>query len=355
MPRSLPEKLMFWVLIAIVGFPLAKHLIPISLPFLLGLGLAMAAEPAVVWLHRQLKLGRGLAAGFGVTGVFILSAAVLTVLLSLLLRQLGHLADLLPDVTEAISQGATLLKQWLLSLAQKVPSGVRQVVIGVVESLFEDSSGLLRQAAGKIPQIAGNALGHLSHGLVGIITILLSAYMISARLPQLRQQIPPQWTDRFLPAAKGFRKALGHWLLAQGKLAGITLILLSVGFMVLKIPNALLWAVLVTMVDILPILGVGTVLVPWSLVSFLQGDAPKAVGLLGIFLVAWLVRSVLEPKLVGKELGLDPLITLLCIYAGFRLWGIAGMLLAPLAAICVLQLWRQRRDMGRKMGPYDAS
>lgn len=355
MPRSLTEKLIFGVLIAIVGFPLAKLLIPISIPFLLGLGLAIAAEPAVAWLHRHLKLGRGLAAGFGVTGVFVLSAAMLTILLSLLLRQLGHLADLLPDVTEAISQGTALLKQWLLSLAQKAPAGVRQVVIGMVDPLFKDSSGLLRQAAGKIPQIAGNALGHLSHGLVGIITAVLSAYMISARLPQLRQRIPQQWTDRFLPAVTGFRKALGHWLLAQGKLAGVTLMLLSVGFLVLKIPNALLWAVLVTMVDFLPILGVGTVLVPWSLVCYLQGDVPKAVGLLGIFLVVWLVRSVLEPKLVSKELGLDPLITLLCIYAGFRLWGIAGMLLAPVVAICVLQLWRQGRVMGRKTGSSDAS
>jgi predicted PurR-regulated permease PerM len=117
-----------------------------------------------------------------------------------------------------------------------------------------------------------------------------------------------------------------------------------VGFFVMKLPNALLWAMLVTTVDILPILGVGTVLVPWSLVSYLQGSPAKAVTLLCIFLVVWLVRSMLEPKLIGRELGLDPLVTLLCIYGGFRLWGIIGMLLAPLAAICVVQLWRIRQE-----------
>ena len=98
--------------------------------------------------------------------------------------------------------------------------------------------------------------------------------------------------------------------------------------------------------DILPILGVGTVLLPWSLVSFLQGNNVLALGLLGVFAAVWLVRSVLEPKLIGSELGLDPLITLACIYGGFRIWGIPGMLLSPVAAISIVQLRRiwQRRE-----------
>jgi predicted PurR-regulated permease PerM len=88
---------------------------------------------------------------------------------------------------------------------------------------------------------------------------------------------------------------------------------------------------------------VGTVLLPWSLVSFLQDDKVLALGLLGIFAAVWLVRSVLEPKLISSELGLDPLVTLVCIYGGFRLWGIPGMLLAPVAAITLVQIYRIRR------------
>ena len=353
MSRSMPEKLIFWILAIALVYPLAKILMPITLPFLLAMGLALAAEPAVAWMHRRLGLRRSIAAGISVTGVFVLAATVLTLLLSLLVRQLSRLTQLLPLVTDSIRQGSQLLQQWLLSAAERAPEGIRQTLIGIFEALFQSGSGFLQHTVEKLPQIAGSALGSLSNGLVWLITAVLAAFMISARLPQLRQQvtarIPQKWRTHFLPAARAFRKTLAGWLVAQGKLAGVTLALLSAGFLMLKIPHALLWAALVTMVDILPILGVGTVLVPWSLVSYLQGDTARALALLSIFVVVWLVRSVLEPKLIGSELGLDPLVTLLCIYGGFRLWGIVGMLLAPIAAICLAQLWR----VGQKQGPSE--
>ncbi len=330
---------------ALVCVPLLKRLLPICTPFLLGLGLALAAEPTVRRLEH--RLGRGAAAGIGVTGIFALSTTLLVFLLSLLLRQLGRLSQWLPAVTEAVSQGAGLLRQWLLSLCRRAPGEARQVLEGLIGSLFDGSAGLLQQAAGKLAQLAGNLLGRLSNGFIGGVTAALAAFMISARLPQLRQAVLPRLPAQLFPAMKGFRRTLGRWLLAQGKLAGVAFLLLLTGFLLLRLPHPLLWAMLVTMVDILPILGVGTVLVPWSLVCYLQGDTPQALGLLGIFGVIWLVRSVLEPRLIGKELGLDPLVTLLCIYAGFRLWGILGMLLAPMAAVCLVQLRRGLRTDNR--------
>ena len=348
MSRSMPERLIFWVLTIALVYPVAKVVFPITLPFWLALALALAAEPAVGGLHRHFGIRRSIAAGIGVTGVFILGATVLTLLLSLLVRQLSWLTQWLPAVTETIQQGTKLLQGWLLSFAEKVPEGVRPTLIGIVEALFQSDYGILKRTVDKLPELAGSALGSLSNGLIWLITALLAAFMISVRLPQLRQQIasrlPSKWRTHFFPTVRSLRKTLGRWFIAQGKLAGVTLALLSVGFFVMKLPNALLWAILVTMVDILPILGVGTVLIPWSLVSYLQGNPARAVTLLCIFLVVWLVRSVLEPKLIGRELGLDPLVTLLCIYGGFRLWGIIGMLLAPIVAICMVQLWRIRQE-----------
>ena len=341
MPRTFSKKYMIFFFLGVLLLPMAKTLLPIVLPFLLGSLLALAAEPAVAWLHGKLHLGRGVAAGIGVTSVFLLSASVLTILMSLLFRQLGQLSEFLPAVSEAIQQGTSLLKSRLLSLAGKLPDTLQSVISGIVESLFSDSTGVLRETAKKLPQLAGNVLGRLSSGFIGIFTAVLSAFMISSRLPQLQQQLKRKIPDGFLTAAKGFRRTLLRWILAQGKLAAVAFGLLWTGFLILKIQHPLLWAALVTMVDILPILGVGTVLLPWSIVSYLQADTPRALGLLCIFLLIWMIRSVLEPKLVGKELGLDPLATLLCIYAGFRLWGLAGILLAPIAAVGIVQLRRK--------------
>ena len=108
--------------------------------------------------------------------------------------------------------------------------------------------------------------------------------------------------------------------------------IVSLGLFLLGVPRAVFWAALVAAVDAVPMLGTGLVLGPWAAVSFLQGDNLRGAGLLGIYGVAAMTRTVLEPRLVGRQLGLDPLVTLAALYLGFRLWGLPGLLLAPVVA-----------------------
>ena len=129
--------------------------------------------------------------------------------------------------------------------------------------------------------------------------------------------------------------------MAELKLAAVAFILLLAGFALLKLKHPLMLAALITLVDAFPVLGVGTVLIPWSLLRLVQGDRVLGFGLLGLYAAIWLIRSVLEPKLLGKELGLDPLVTLVSIYAGFRLWGLGGMLLAPMVALAATQVLKR--------------
>lgn len=350
MANFLRGKKLTWLLLAILAFPLLRQFLPIATPFLMGLALAAAAEPTVKWLHHRKGMRRSVAAGIGVTGVFLLSATLLVLLTSLLIKQAGHLTKWLPQISEAISQGTLLLQQWLLSIVGRMPDHIYQVMNRMITSLFDGNSSLLQSTAARLTQLAGNALGKLSNGFIGTVTAILSAFMFSVRLPQFRQRLQGKIPPQLIAAGKEFRRSLGRWLLAQGKLASVAFVLLWMGFMLLKIQKPLLWAALVTMVDILPILGVGTILIPWSIVSFLQGNNTKALGLAGIFLIIWLIRSALEPKLIGKELGLDPLLTLSCIYAGLKLWGIPGMLLAPAGAVCLVQLGRQYKLHANEQG-----
>ena len=131
---------------------------------------------------------------------------------------------------------------------------------------------------------------------------------------------------------------MGGWLLAQLKLSGVTALILLAGFWALQIPLFPVWALLVAFVDALPVLGTGAVLLPWSLICLMQGQNMRGLGLLGVYALVWLIRSVLEPKLVGNELGLDPLVTLLSMYAGYKLFGLLGMILSPVVAVCAIRL-----------------
>ena len=319
-----------------------KLLFPLILPFLLGFLLAISAEPLVSLLHGHLKLRRSFATAIGVTVALLITVGLVLSLCALLLRELGALAGVLPDLEDAAGNGLHALEYWLTDLAHKAPAPVSPILSQGVEGIFSGSSTLVDSLTDRALTLASGILKAVPDSALGLGTWILSAFMISARLPQLRSwfssHLPPVWRNIWLPRLKTLKNSLWGWLLAQTKLVGITLAVLIAGFLLLRIPHALLWAGTVCLVDILPILGTGTVLIPWSVVCFLQGDSLRAVGLLAIYTVVSLLRSVLEPRFVGKQLGLDPLVTLLSLYAGYRIWGIPGMLLAPILAVAVTQM-----------------
>jgi sporulation integral membrane protein YtvI len=277
---------------------------------------------------------------------FLLVLSALALVVSVLVRQLGQLSGLVAQLTDAVGRGLQALETWLLELSARLPDSLENAATIGVQRLFSDSSNLLDQAVSRVPQMATGLLSALSQGAFVTFTAILSAYMISARLPKLKQfiqeKLPQFQPDRIRNSVKGLRHAMLGWLSAQGKLMGLTFLLLCGGFFLLKTGNVLLLAALVTLVDAFPILGTGTVLIPWSIVCLLQGDTARGIGLLAVYAVVWLVRSILEPRLVGKELGLDPLVTLFSVYAGLRLLGIGGMVIAPFAAMVATQLIRQR-------------
>ena len=312
----------------------AKHLLPVAMPFLLGAAIAWLAEPVVAPVAKRWK--RGWAAGLGVTLTLAGVGALLALLGSLAVRQMGRLAQKVPELTHSAQQALTALQDWLVNLAEQAPESVRPRLQQTVLTFFSDGSGLVQQLGQHIPGVVTSAIGTVGSGALTVGTGILSAYLISARLPKLKvgiaNRLPDSWREKTLPALRRVKTALGGWLKAQLKLCAVTWAIVGVGFLVLRIPGAVGWSLVVAVVDAVPILGTGTVLVPWAAVCLLRRESLRAVGLLCIYGAAALTRTVLEPKLVGRQLGLDPLTTLIALYLGFRFWGIPGLLLTPILA-----------------------
>lgn len=313
-----------------------KYLLPLMLPFLIGGGIALAAEPAVSFGQRKLGLSRGLSAGVGVTVTLLFLVGLVSVVGMILVRELGNIAGAMPNLEQSARQGMVLLQDWLVGVTERTPEGVRPVLTRSVLNFFNDGTALVEQVSQRIPGVISSVISWVPDGVLGIAAGLLSAFLISARLPKLRRavskKLPQSWGDKYLPALRRMRKALGGWFKAQGKLALVTYAIVGVGFLILRIPYALAWAALVALVDAVPMLGTGTALIPFAVVSLLQGENFRAVGLVCIFAAAMLTRTTLEPRLVGRHLGLDPLLTLVCLYLGYRFWGILGMIIAPILA-----------------------
>ena len=326
----------------LLAWVVLRYLLPLLMPFLLGAGLALAAEPLVRLLSR--KLPRAGAAVIGVTLTLSLLASLLILLTALLIKELGLLARALPDLGSAARNGMNALEGFLTDLADRSPEGLRPVLSGAVSGLFRDGNGLFDRLLEQLPGAAAAVLSWIPDSALALGTGILSAFMVSVRLPKVKplfQRLGSGGTvGKLLRTLRQIRSALGGWLKAQLRLMLLCFLIVGCGLLLLRVPYGLLWAFLITLVDAIPVLGTGTVLLPWSLVCFLQGQSVRAVGLLGVYAVAMLSRSVLEPRLVGKQLGLDPLITLIALYAGYQLWGIGGMLLSPVICVAVMEFTR---------------
>ena len=323
-------------LAALAALVLWRWGLPVALPFLLGLLVALAAEPLVGLLRRRLPHAAASAVGVTLTLLGLLSLLVL--LTAALLRQLTGLADRVPDVVGGLRNSLTSLQGSLQDLTHKAPKELRPMLERTVDGLLTDGGALLDTAVQRLPAAATAVLGYLTDSFLAVGTGCLAAFMFSARLPRLRQKLrvlsDTTPLSKWLPRLRAIRHALWGWLKAQGALCAICFGILLAGFWLLGIRNAPLWAAVIALVDAVPLLGTGTVLIPWALVRLLQGDHVLALGLLAIYAAAFLSRSALEPRLLGKQLGLDPLLTLVSLYAGYRFWGFGGMLLSPI--ICVV-------------------
>lgn len=325
-----------------------RFLLPIAMPFLFAAILALIAEPLVRGLSSLLHLRRGIAASIGVSVALLLTILLLLALCSLLVRQLGALTGILPDLESAAVSGLDSLELWLLGLAQKAPGGISPLLVQSVEGMFSSGSAVLDRITTGLLNLATSLLKGLPDSALGLGTWVLASFMLSARLPKIRSwlqnHLPQSWHEKYAPYLQTLKKSITGWLLAQSKLVGITFAILCLGFVLLQISHPILWAAATCLVDILPVLGTGTVLIPWGIVCFLQSDSIRGIGLLAVYVVISLLRSVLEPRLVGKQLGLDPLVTLLAIYTGYHLWGLAGILLAPILAVVAAQIFLQAKN-----------
>ena len=328
-----------WLAAALVGALLLRYGMSLVSPFLLGGLLALLAEPLAQKMERSWRLSRKPAAAVSVSFSLLIGVAGLYLGGRLAVQGLSRFADNLPDLQGSLQS----VRSGLHTLADIAPGGAKDLIHRMVEEGFADGQALLGKAASVAAGSVAAWVGKLSRWAVQMGTGILAAFLLSARLPKIKM-----WLLAKLPNAQGgvqtlrsCKKALMGWGKAQLKLMALCYGVVSVGLYIIGIRNAFFIGLLVALVDAVPMLGTGTVLVPWALVQFLQGQTYKGVGLCLIFLLSFTLRAFLEPRLVGKQMGLDPLAALIAIYLGFQIWGIFGMLLFPVAFAVGKNLWTE--------------
>lgn len=329
-----------WLTVAVV--------FPLGAPFLVSFLLALLTEPLVLWLLKK-GFPRWLAATLCTLGVYLSLFGGVFFLGRWLLREAGAFLTTLPDLLQRMSGPLSRLEETLLDLADKLPDGIGVAANQVLSEFFSNGAGLLEGLPEKILTFLTGLARKVPSLLFFSITTVIASFMTAAALPSLRlwltRILPSPWRKKVTTLWRRLKTTTGSWFRAQGKLFLITFAIVTGGLFLLRAPYPLLGGLATAVVDALPILGSGTVLIPWAFLLFLRGQTIRGVAFLLLYAITALTRVCLEPRLVGKQMGIPPLLTLVAIYVGFRLCGVGGMILFPFAAALTVQfLHLSKRD-----------
>lgn len=335
-------QLCFWAAVAAIGYGVLRYVLVWLLPFLLAWAVAAAVEPTVQRLRRRMHLTRGFLAALVTILTVAVSVIFLSSCLTALWRQFSALLQQTPQLLAPLPQRFALLTERLESYRVTLPPHAAQAVNEAVVALGDALSRAAAELSAALLEGATHLLGRLPTLLLFCITTVMALFFTVSTYPQLRafllRQVPEGKRAMLRTVKEGALLAVAKWLRAQLVLLAVTFLQLLAGFLLLKKDYALLFAVVIALFDALPLFGAGLVLLPWAALSALLGDPVGALVLVVLYVAVWLVRSFLEPKLLGRSGGLPPLPSLIAIYLGFHAFGVVGMIAAPLLLLLVKEL-----------------
>ena len=306
------------------------------MPFVIGWLISMLANPLVRFLERKLCLVRKHSSIVIVAGALALVIGLIYLAVSNGARLLWSFAQDLPGLYAGIETEVQKSLIRLEDLFVYAPAGVRDAWGKMGGNLRNDLGNLIGKLAGSIApptvEAAGAVAKVIPSVLVYSVVTILSAYFFIAdrdRIMAFVRSYMPQWTKKYSRYIKEeARRLIESYFIAQFKIMGVVWLILTVGFFVLGVRYSLLWGFIIAFLDFLPVFGTGTALIPWGIVKLLGGEYAFTAGLLFIYVLTQVIRQVVQPKLVGDSLGLNPMLTLFLLYLGFKINGIAGMILA---------------------------
>ncbi len=346
--QSAIKKLVLIIIIFAIIYISITYLFPFFAPFIIAIVVSYINEP-VIKLLQKFRMPRKIAAVISL--LVTMSALGLGITLGVIkiYDELFILRNNLTTYSTEISAEINRIIYKVTNFYNALPVEVTNTITENLASISNKITSLLTtiieyviNTASSIPKIA-----------VFVIVTILSTYFISSDKRKisifLYKQLPVSWKKGMSELKKDTLKALFGYFKAILILMGFTFIEMSVGLFILDVKYAFLLALIVGIAEVIPIVGTGVVMVPWILWQFFAGNMPLAFGLSILYILGILIRQIMEPKIVGSQIGLHPLVTLLAMYVGLKFFGVLGMFIGPISLIIVknlqdigaLKLWNE--------------
>lgn len=332
-----------YVALAVVAALLYGFLLfvlPVTLPFFLGLALAVLIDKPVTALERR-RVPRPLVIVVILAGLLLALIFVITFGLGTLVAELAHLSGSLPAIWEGLAAAGAQLQTRLEGLFERLPTPAADYIAHQQEAVLEWLVASVGQVLNVVRSWAFQGIPNAAITLMimGVATYLMSRDK-AGFLTFLPGLVPAPWRDKAVAATSMFIGSAIGFVNAVAVLLVITALVTLIGLSLLRSPYAMLLAVLSGLLDLLPVLGPGLIFVPWLLYHLVLGDAVFGLGLAVVYAAISFIRTVLEPRIIGDRAGLHPLTALIALYVGLKLFGMAGFVIGPLSAILLKSLAR---------------
>lgn len=313
------------------------------MPFVIGWIISAIAAPLVNWLEKRFNIVKKLGSALIVILVIGLIVTGIYFAVSRIVIEIGDLIKNIPEMYAQLESGLRQIGGTLSGLFEKLPEGIQNGWNSFMANLDESMTGIIAKISDPAMAAAGNFAKRLPFYLISVIVAILSAYFFTIQredvLKWMKKIAPESVEKRMTLVMDNLRYALGGYFKAQFKIMGVVFLILVVGFAVLGIRYFVLVAFLISFLDFLPFFGTGTAMIPWGIYKFLMGDYKTAIILVVLYAITQIIRQLLQPKLVGDSVGMNPLVTLLLLYVGYRLGSVFGMILSvPIGMVLINML-----------------
>ena len=345
--KFLVEAAYITVILALI-YVIFKYFLPLIFPFVLGFIIAFAFKPLIRKMTTNLKLPNKLSALI-VIGLFYLILLTITILLGI--EVFLYLKDFFIEIPELYNN---VLVPWLSNALVSLEELASQIDPNLVDQVRLYSQQILESLGNLITSISVGSVGFITGFatkvpmfLVGFLLTVISSFFIAMDYQLivnfLLDQVSPSKRSLLIEAQLFLVSTLHKYAKSYLMIMSITFVELTIGFSILGIESAIVVAFLISIFDILPIAGTGGVMIPWMVFTFLEGNSSMGFGLLIIYLVVTVIRNIIEPKIIGDQVGLHPLLTLFAMYIGVQLFGVAGLFGFPISLAILNGLHRNHK------------
>ena len=334
-----PLLIILYIIIGVLVFHIfVKYLFGWFLPFVVGFVVSRLAVPLCKTLKKKLKFRNGLASGLSAVLMMIAVLAVVGALgygISLwVIPYLKRVTTMFSGTMEQLVSTWASLIVWLDDI---FPADISKTIQNAIADLPKNFDFM-----GKVVSPVINVAGSLPLVIFSCVVAPLSAFFFTKYDSQIGDMLKSALPETFYEATTrtyhNLISKLWKWFRAQCILCGIDFVVIFSGLLISGVSNAFMAAALIFFVDFLPVFGSGIVLIPWAVIALLMGNYKVAIGLAIVYVVVLIVRNMLESNVLGAQINMNPFVTLLSIYVGYRFYGVFGMLLIPIIVLTIIQL-----------------